>query len=71
LSQQVTTNPVVTALKTKQKPRITTPEKYNRGQTELRAFLTNIELYSSYYRNPPDQEKILTASMHIKGKATN
>jgi hypothetical protein len=26
-------------------------EKYNRGQIELRAFLTNIKLYCSYYRN--------------------
>jgi hypothetical protein len=53
------------------KPRIATPDKYEGGRSELRAFLTNIELYCGYYNVPNDQEKILTASMHMKGRATN
>jgi hypothetical protein len=57
--------------KTAAKPRIATPDKYEGGRQELRAFLTNIELYCAYYNAPNDQERILTASMHMKGRATN
>jgi hypothetical protein len=53
------------------KPRIATPEKYEGGRTELRAFLTNVDLYCELNDVPNDQEKILTASMHMKGKAAN
>jgi hypothetical protein len=48
-----------------------TPEKYEGGRTELRAFLTNIDLYCAINEVPNDQEKILTATMHMKGKAAN
>ena len=51
------------------KPRMPTPEKYGEGRDELRAFLTNIELYCAYYGNPSDQEKICTAGLFMKGKA--
>jgi hypothetical protein len=46
-----------------------TPEKYKGGSTELPAFLTNMDLYCLRHKVPNDQEKILTASMHMKGKA--
>jgi hypothetical protein len=53
------------------KPKMTAPEKYEGGRTELRSFLTNIDLYCELNEVPNDQEKILTASMHMKGKAAN
>jgi hypothetical protein len=56
---------------TVKKPKMTAPEKYEGGRTELRAFLTNIDLYCELNEVPNDQEKILTASMHMKGKAAN
>jgi hypothetical protein len=53
------------------KPKMATPEKYDGSRAELRAFLTNIDLYCEFNEVPNDQEKILTASMHMKGKASN
>ncbi|KAK1916415.1 hypothetical protein P3342_004234 [Pyrenophora teres f. teres] len=53
------------------KPKMATPEKYEGGRSELRAFLTNIDLYCEYNKVPNDQEKILMASIHIKGKAAS
>ena len=45
------------------------PEKYNGNRIELKAFLTNIDLYYIHYEVPDNQEKILTISIYIKGKA--
>ena len=53
------------------KPKIATPEKYDGSRNELRTFLTNIDLYCEYNEVPNDQEKILTANMHMKGKASD
>jgi len=53
------------------KPKMATPEKYEGGRSELRAFLTNIDLYCEYNEVPNDQEKILMASIHMKGKAAS
>ena len=53
------------------KPKIATPKKYKRGQHELRTFLTNINLYYRFNRVQNNQEEILIASMHIKGKAAS
>ncbi|EMD62880.1 hypothetical protein COCSADRAFT_92397, partial [Bipolaris sorokiniana ND90Pr] len=44
--------------------KIATLEKYNRSRTKLRTFLTNINLYCEF-----NEEKILIASTHIKGRA--
>ena len=53
------------------KPKMATPEKYEGGRSELRAFLTNIDLYCEFNEVPSEQEKILMASMHMKGKAAS
>ena len=53
------------------KPKMATPKKYKGGQHELRTFLTNINLYYGFNRVLNNQEKILTASMHMKGKAAS
>jgi hypothetical protein len=52
-------------------PKMATPEKYEGGRTELLSFLTNIDLFCLRNKVPNKQEKILTASIHIKGKAAN
>ena len=51
------------------KPKMAVPEKYEGGRNELRTFLTNIDLYCGFNNVPNDQEKILMASTHMKGKA--
>jgi hypothetical protein len=66
LAAQVTRTP---AEATTPKPKISTPEKYEGGRNELRAFLTNIDLYCGFNGVPNEQEKILMASMHMKGRA--
>ena len=53
------------------KPKMATPEKYDGSRTELRTFLTNVDLYCEYSEVPNEQEKILIASTHMKGKATS
>ena len=53
------------------KPKMATPEKYEGGRTELRAFLTNVDLYCAIHEVPNDQEKILMATLHMKGRAAN
>ncbi|KAE8855500.1 hypothetical protein PTNB73_10157 [Pyrenophora teres f. teres] len=58
-------------LRAPHKPKMATPEKYEGGRSELRAFLTNIDLYCEYNKVPNDQEKILMASIHMKGKAAS
>jgi hypothetical protein len=45
------------------------PEKYGGGKLELLAFLTNMDLYCYKNKVPNDQEKILTANLHMKDKA--
>jgi len=50
-------------------PKMAAPEKYEGGRIELPAFLTNMDLYCLKHNVPNDQEKILTASLHMKGKA--
>ncbi len=67
LTEQATT-PVV---RQTPRPRMKAPEKYEGDRSELRSFLTNIDLYCTYNEVPTEQEKILTASMHMKGKAAN
>ena len=52
-------------------PKMATPEKYDGGRTELRTFLTTIELYCEFHGPADDQGKILMASMHMKGKAAS
>ncbi|KNG47714.1 hypothetical protein TW65_05783 [Stemphylium lycopersici] len=52
-------------------PKMATPEKYDGGRTELRTFLTTIELYCEFHGLADDQGKILMASMHMKGKAAS
>ncbi|EMD68946.1 hypothetical protein COCSADRAFT_77287, partial [Bipolaris sorokiniana ND90Pr] len=51
------------------KPKMATLEKYDGSRTELRTFLTNIDLYCEFNEVPNDQEKILMASTHMKGRA--
>ena len=51
------------------KPKMAVPEKYEGGRNELRTFLTNIDLYCGFNQVPNDQEKILMANTHMKGKA--
>ncbi|KAI1676020.1 Retrotrans-gag domain containing protein [Pyrenophora tritici-repentis] len=53
------------------KPKMATPDKYDGSRTELRTFLTNIELYCGYNEVPNDEEKILMANTHMKGKAAS
>lgn len=57
--------------KPSRKPKMATPEKYDGSRTELRTFLTNIDLYCEFNEVPNDQEKILMASTHMKGRASN
>jgi ferritin-like metal-binding protein YciE len=52
-------------------PKMATPEKYEGGRAELPAFLTNMDLYCYKHDVPNDQDKILTANLHMKGKAAN
>ena len=51
------------------KPKMAVPEKYEGARNELRTFLTNIDLYCEFNQVPNDQEKILIANTHMKGKA--
>ena len=51
------------------KLKISPPEKYSRERAELKPFLTAINLHCAFNKVPNNQEKILTTSMHIKGKA--
>ncbi|USP73296.1 Reverse Transcriptase [Curvularia clavata] len=53
------------------KPKMATPEKYDGNRNDLRTFLTTIDLYCEFNEVPSDQEKILMASTHMKGKAAN
>ena len=53
------------------KPKMATPDKYDSNQEGLRTFLTTIELYYSYNEVPNDEEKILIANTHLKGKAAS
>lgn len=71
LTGQITARPRDNGTTTHRKPKVATPEKYEGGRTELRAFLTNIDLYCELNDVPDDQEKILTATMHMKGRAAN
>ena len=48
-----------------------TPKKYNRSRNDLQNFLTNIDLYCEFNEIPNNKEKILIASIYIKGKALN
>jgi len=51
--------------------RISIPESYEGGREGLKTFLTNMELYCRFNASSflNDQDKILAASMHMKGKA--
>ena len=51
------------------KPKMATPEKYDGNRDGLRTFLTNIDLYCGYNDVLDDEEKILIAHTHMKGKA--
>ncbi|KAH7551973.1 reverse transcriptase [Bipolaris maydis] len=53
------------------KPKMATPDKYDGNREGLRTFLTNIELYCGYNDVPNDEEKILMANTHMKGKAAS
>jgi hypothetical protein len=53
------------------KPKMASPEKYDGSRSELRTFLTNVDLYCEFNEVPSDQEKILMASTYMKGKASN
>lgn len=57
--------------KATRKPKMATPEKYDGSRNDLRNFLTNIDLYCEFNEVPNDEEKILMASTHMKGKASN
>lgn len=66
-SMQTTTPAVASVMAPKMAP----PEKYEGGRMELPAFLTNMDLYCYKHNVPNDQDKILTANLHMKGKAAN
>ena len=51
------------------KPKMTAPEKFDGNALELQTFLTNIDLYCEYNGTPNEQEKILIAGVHLKGRA--
>ncbi|KAH7556815.1 reverse transcriptase [Bipolaris maydis] len=53
------------------KPKMATPDKYDGNREGLRTFLTTIELYCGYNDVPNDEEKILMANTHLKGKAAS
>ncbi|KAH7551044.1 reverse transcriptase [Bipolaris maydis] len=53
------------------KPKMATPDKYDGNREGLRTFLTTIELYCGYNEVPNDEEKILMANTHLKGKAAS
>ncbi|KAH7562161.1 reverse transcriptase [Bipolaris maydis] len=53
------------------KPKMATPDKYDGNREGLRTFLTTIELYCGYNDVPNDEEKILIANTHLKGKAAS
>lgn len=69
LVDQLTAQLMATPNERRHKPKMPTPEKYEGGRAELRAFLTNIDLYCGFNEVPNDQEKILTAGLHMKGRA--
>ena len=68
LTSQLMATPNEKAVK---KPKIAAPEKFDGSRTELRAFLTNMDLYCEFNDVPNDQEKVLIASTFLKGKASN
>jgi hypothetical protein len=51
--------------------RLTSPEKYGGDKANLRSFLTNMEVYCSFYAGSfsNNQAKILAVNMHLKDKA--
>jgi len=49
-------------------PKMAAPKKYEGGRVEPAAFLTNMDLYCLRHKVPNDQEKILTANLHMEGK---
>ncbi|EOA89666.1 uncharacterized protein SETTUDRAFT_25997 [Exserohilum turcica Et28A] len=53
------------------KPKMATLDKYDSNREGLRTFLTTIELYCGYNKVLHDEEKILMANTHLKGKAFN
>jgi hypothetical protein len=67
-AQVLATQPTPQAT-TQSAPKMANPEKYEGGRTELPAFLTNMDLFCLRNKVPNDQEKILTVSMHMEGKA--
>lgn len=71
MAAQMTAQVATPAIAPTLAPRMATPEKYEGGRAELPAFLTNMDLYCYRHNVPNDQDKILTANLHMKGKAAN
>jgi hypothetical protein len=69
LVNQMTAQVIAPHAPTTPAPKMAAPEKYGGGRLELPAFLTNMDLYCHRHKVPNDQEKILTANLHMKDEA--
>ena len=54
-------------------PKIALPDLYHRDRSKLRAFLTQVKLYTGFngHQFPTDTDKVLWAASHLRGPAFN